>query len=137
LRFCEQCAAPLGVVDKPVDLLPASRRRPRRRRFRWLALGATALLVAIIAAVVLRQMPEVTRREAVTAADEIVESWYPEIADVEPAVYVNEAGGRRSYSVEYPIEYEIETTDGSTTASGGIVILIDAETGETQILGAQ
>jgi ribosomal protein L40E len=134
LNFCEQCVAPLVAV---VPAVPA----PSRRRFRlrrWLAVGVAAMLVVAIAtvvAVVVGQMPTVTKREAMDIAGGVIEASYPDLIREEPTLRTNKGARETTYSVEYRIEYELQTDAGPATVPGGVIIVVDAESGETQMLG--
>ena len=140
LRFCEQCAAPLAEV---VPAAPRPRRaRPRRRRL--LAAAGIALLLLLMICCLFpygrnlvrraaSHRPRISQREALRAAQEVVEERYPRFADATPIMEETEFGRDKGYHILYEVPSVEETDIGPVGFTRILLISINAVTGETSV----
>jgi uncharacterized membrane protein YvbJ len=137
MRFCEECGKPLPekngtagparVPEKRVAVKPAKvPRAASRSRINvrgWLVAGGILALIAIVVIAVMVLTPEVSRSEAVAASNARIQALYPGIGNVQPVVQTNRTDGDVTYRMEYK------------TDNGKIIFVVDAETGETFMMG--
>jgi len=119
-RYCEQCGNRLQAAKH--------RPHPSRRARAWATAGIVLLalgLVAGAAAVVINVIPPITSGEAVEIASARIQTDYPGIGSVSPVVETSRSGG----DLIYRIEYQTET--------GEVIYVMNAETGETLLLGVR
>jgi hypothetical protein len=137
MRFCEECGKPLEerkVTEKPARVpeksvaikparVPKAASRSRINVRGWLVAGGILILILIAVVAVMALTPEVSRSEAVAASNARIQALYPGIGNVQPVVQTNRTDGDVTYRMEYK------------TTGGKIIIVVDAETGETFMMG--
>jgi predicted amidophosphoribosyltransferase len=166
-RFCEQCAAPLGV--QPADqtcsrcgtanpagvrfceqcAAPLAKPRLAAAPIRWLTwlprhprVMMSAAIVLVLAIVIVVGAVIISRQPTISKREarnraNLVIQNYPDLEGVEPVIQTYQAEDQTTYGVEYRTESTLQTEDGPVTVNSGVVVTIDGETGEVQTLGIQ
>ena len=74
-----------------------------------------------------------SKGEALDLADQIVQDYSPDLAGLQPVIHTHRVRGR----TECRVECEIEIQDGPITVPGGVVVVVDSESGETRMRAIQ
>lgn len=137
VQYCEECGAALHRSESP-RLIGKAGRFLSKLNFKRVAIGLaliTVLAVLLVAGLDRLQYP-VTRADARSKADAVIQAYYPELADVSPQMDEYEGiNGETLTSYSYTSVITAQGENGGEVQyTVGAVIVVDRKTGEVEVI---